>query len=75
MADFVAWRRGDIKAITLQKQLSTIRMALRYWADIEGVEDGLTEKVYEPAMPSGIGRSTFRSRPLEFRADVVTLAE
>lgn len=53
LADFVAWRRGEIAALTLQKQLSTIREALRYWADIEGVEDGLAEKVHSPELPDG----------------------
>lgn len=53
MADFVAWRRGEIAAIALQKQLSTIRMALRYWADIEGVDEGLAEKVHAPELPDG----------------------
>ena len=53
LADFVAWRRGDIKALTLQKQLTTIRQALRYWADIEGVRDGLAEKVHAPELPDG----------------------
>jgi site-specific recombinase XerD len=53
LADFVAWRRGDIKALTLQKQLSTIRQALRYWADIEGVQEGLAEKVHAPELPDG----------------------
>ena len=53
LADFVAWRRPDIAAITLQKQLSTIRMALRWWADIEAVEDGLAEKLHAPELPDG----------------------
>lgn len=53
IADFVAWRRGDIAAITLQKQLSTIRMALRWWADIEAVTEGLAEKVHSPELPDG----------------------
>jgi site-specific recombinase XerD len=53
LADFVAWRRGDIAALTLQKQLSTIREALRYWADIEGVQEGLAEKVHSPELPDG----------------------
>lgn len=53
IADFVAWRRGDIAPITLQKQLSTIRMALRWWADIEAVEEGLAEKVHSPELPDG----------------------
>lgn len=53
LADFVAWRRDDIAPITLQKQLSTVRMALRYWADIEGVTDGLAEKLHAPDLPDG----------------------
>ncbi|WP_424001150.1 tyrosine-type recombinase/integrase [Haloarcula salina] len=53
LSDFVAWRRSDVAAITLQKQLSTIRVALRFWADIEGVEDGLAEKVHAPELPDG----------------------
>lgn len=55
LADFVAWRRPDVAAITLQKQLSTVRMALRWWADIEAVEDGLAEKVHAPELPDGAG--------------------
>jgi site-specific recombinase XerD len=53
LADFVAWRRADIAAITLQKQLSTIREALRFWADIEAVPEGLAEKVHAPELPDG----------------------
>jgi site-specific recombinase XerD len=53
LADFVAWRRGDIAAITLQKQLSTIRTALRYWSDIEAVPDGLAERLHAPELPDG----------------------
>lgn len=53
LADFVAWRREDVAAITLQKQLSTIRTALRWWADVEAVEDGLAEKVHAPELPDG----------------------
>jgi site-specific recombinase XerD len=53
IADFVAWRRGDISPITLQKQLSTIRQALRWWADIDAVEDGLAETVHAPELPDG----------------------
>jgi len=53
MAAFVAWRRGDIKAITLQKQLSTIRQACRWWSDIDAVEDGLAETVHSPELPDG----------------------
>lgn len=64
LADFVAWRRGDIAALTLQKQLSTIREALRYWADIEGVAEGLAEKVHAPELPDGA-----ESRDVHLSAD------
>lgn len=53
LADFVSWRRGDVAALTLQKQLTTIRVALRYWSDIEAVEDGLAEKLHAPELPDG----------------------
>lgn len=53
LADFVAWRRDDVSPVTLQKQLSTPRMALRYWADIEGVTEGLAEKLHSPELPDG----------------------
>ncbi|WP_126662004.1 tyrosine-type recombinase/integrase [Haloterrigena salifodinae] len=50
---FVSWRRGDVAPITLQKQLSSVRMALRWWADIEAVDDGLAEKLHAPELPDG----------------------
>lgn len=53
LAAFVAWRRSDVKAITVQKQLGSIRQALRWWADIEAVEEGLAEKVHAPEIPDG----------------------
>lgn len=53
LADFVAWRRGDLAAVTLQKQLTTIRQALRYWADLEAVPEGIAEKVHAPELPDG----------------------
>ena len=53
LADFVAWRRSQIAPLTLQKQLSTVRSALRYWAKIEGVSSGLAEKLHAPELPDG----------------------
>lgn len=50
---FVSWRQGDVAPITLQKQLSSVRMALRWWADIEAVKDGLAEKLHAPELPDG----------------------
>ncbi|WP_227260934.1 tyrosine-type recombinase/integrase [Salarchaeum japonicum] len=67
LADFVAWRREDIAAITLQKQLSTIRVALRWWADIEAVRDGLAEKVHAPELPDGANSRDVHLKPA--RAD------
>ncbi|WP_311170617.1 tyrosine-type recombinase/integrase [Halobellus ordinarius] len=53
LADFVAWRRGDIAPITLQKQLTSIRAALRWWADMDAVREGLHEKLHAPDLPDG----------------------
>ncbi|MEA5406294.1 site-specific integrase [Haloarculaceae archaeon H-GB2-1] len=53
LADFVSWRQRDVKPITLQKQVSTIRMFLRWAADIEAVTEGLAEKVHAPELPDG----------------------
>lgn len=53
LADFVAWRGKQIAPVTLQKQLSSIRQALRWWADIEAVEPGLAEKIHTPELPDG----------------------
>lgn len=39
--------------ITLQKQLSSVRQALRWWADIEAVQEGLAEKLHAPELPDG----------------------
>lgn len=58
LADFVAWRRDEIAAVTLQKQLSTVRQALRFWADIEGVTEGLAEKLHAPELPDGAESKT-----------------
>ena len=53
IADFVNRRRQEVKAITLQKQLSTIREFLDYMAGIEAVQDGLREKVHSPEIVDG----------------------
>jgi site-specific recombinase XerD len=53
LSRFVAHRREQVKPITLQKQLSGLRMALEYWADIEAVEPGLRERVHPPNVPDG----------------------
>jgi site-specific recombinase XerD len=53
LSDFVAWRREDVKPITLQKQLTTPRQALRFWANLEAVPEGLAEKLQAPELPDG----------------------
>lgn len=50
---FVRWRQGQVAPITLQKQLSSVRQALRYWADLEAVDGGLDEKLHAPELPDG----------------------
>ncbi|WP_156587366.1 tyrosine-type recombinase/integrase [Halorubrum sp. CBA1125] len=53
LSDFVAWRRGDVAPITLQKQLSTPRVFLRWAANTEAVREGLAEKLQAPDLPDG----------------------
>lgn len=53
LAQFVSWRRSDVAPITLQKQLSSVRQALRYWADLEAVPNGMAEKLHAPDLPDG----------------------
>ncbi len=45
-------------------ELSTIRQRSRYWADIEGVDDGLAETVHAPELPDGA-----ESREVHLSAD------
>ncbi|WP_256288808.1 tyrosine-type recombinase/integrase [Halobellus inordinatus] len=53
LADFVHHRRQEVKPISLQKELSAIRVALEFWADIDAVEPGLRERVHAPDVPDG----------------------
>jgi len=53
LSDFVAWRRDQIAPITLQKQLTTIRVFLRWCASTDAVRDGLAEKLQAPELPDG----------------------
>ena len=53
LADYVHDRRQDVKPISLQKELSAIRVALEYWADLDAVEPGLRERVHAPEVADG----------------------
>jgi site-specific recombinase XerD len=53
LSDFVSWRRDDLAAITLQKQLTTVRKALRFWANLDAVRKGLAEQLHAPELPDG----------------------
>ena len=69
LAEFVEWRGEQLAAISLQKQVSTLRVACRFWADIEAVEEGLAEKIHAPELPDG---SVARDIHLEAdRADAI----
>jgi len=53
LADYVHHRRQKVKPISLQKELSAVRVALGYWADIDAVEPGLRERVHAPEVVDG----------------------
>ncbi|WP_435065979.1 tyrosine-type recombinase/integrase [Halobaculum sp. EA56] len=53
LADYVHYRRQRVKPISLQKELSAIRVALDYWADLDAVEPGLRERVHAPEVADG----------------------
>lgn len=53
LADYVHHRRQKVKPISLQKELSAVRVALEYWADIDAVEPGLRERVHAPEVVDG----------------------
>ncbi len=62
LSEFVTWRRKQVAPITLQKQLSSVRMALRRWADQEAVPEGIAEKLHSPELPDGAeSRDSFLS--------------
>lgn len=53
--EFVSWRCEQVSRTTVQKQLSSVREALRYWADIEAVREGLAERIHSPKLQKGEG--------------------
>ncbi|QZP37050.1 tyrosine-type recombinase/integrase [Halobaculum magnesiiphilum] len=53
LADYVTHRRRRVKPISLQKELSAVRVALEYWADLDAVEPGLRERVHAPDVADG----------------------
>ena len=50
LSGFVEWRCEQVKEVTVEKQLSSIREALRYWANIEAVTAGIAERIYAPQL-------------------------
>ncbi|QLH79970.1 site-specific integrase [Halosimplex rubrum] len=44
-------QEDDIKPVTLQGQLSTLRMFLRFCASVDAVHEGLAEKILLPSVP------------------------
>ncbi|WP_224332909.1 tyrosine-type recombinase/integrase [Haloprofundus halobius] len=67
MADFVTWRREQVEPITLQKNLSAVREALGYWADIDAVQEGLRERVHAPEVPDGSEARDIKVSPEQAR--------
>jgi site-specific recombinase XerD len=50
LSDFVSWRCEQVSKVTVEKQISTVREALRFWANIEAVPQGMAERIYAPQL-------------------------
>lgn len=50
LSGFVEWRCEQVAKTTVEKQLSSVREALRYWANIEAVSPGTAERIYAPQL-------------------------
>ncbi|RNJ25484.1 tyrosine-type recombinase/integrase [Halosegnis longus] len=50
LSTFVEWRCEQVSKVTVRKQLSSLREALRYWANIEAVPTGMAERIYSPQL-------------------------
>jgi len=50
LSGFVSWRCEQVAKTTVEKQLSAVREALRFWANIEAVEPGIAERIYAPQL-------------------------
>lgn len=57
--EFRLWRKddGDLNAVSLQTQLQTLRVFIRFCESIDGVREGLSDKVRMPTVDSTEERS------------------
>jgi integrase len=62
--EYRLWRKedGDLNTVSLRTQLSTLRVFIRFLESIDGVEQGLHEKMLVPTVEQGEGA---RNRMLE----------
>ena len=62
--EYRLWRKedGDLNTVSLRTQLSTVRVFVRFLESIDGVEQGLHEKMLVPTVEQGEGA---RNRMLE----------
>lgn len=58
--EYRIWRRedGDLNPVTLQTQLSTLRVFLTFCESIDAVSEGLSEKIVLPTLKEGEGERT-----------------
>ncbi|RJT03903.1 site-specific integrase [Halococcus sp. IIIV-5B] len=55
--EYRVWRKqeGDLNVVSVKTQLSTIRVFMKFCESIDGVEDGLSEKMLVPTIHGGEG--------------------
>lgn len=50
MMEYKQWRAEDVKPITLHYQMGTVRVFIRFCEQIDGVEQGVSEKILLPSI-------------------------